>query len=141
MNPLRYEPAVQELEAHLNPAPARCPGAELICEPAWTEIARALSLSPRELEIVRGVFNDAPEDAIASDLHSSPHTVHTHLGRLHHKLGVRTRAQIILRVFQELLALAMCRDGGLDPICRLGVSGHCPLRARFLNRVRLPVTA
>ncbi len=68
----------------------------------WTEIARLLDLSKRQLEIVRGVFDDQTEFAIAADLGISPHTVHTHFERLHRKLDVANRVQLVLRVMAEV---------------------------------------
>lgn len=103
-------------------------GAELLSPVAWAAVAQALHLSPREVEILRGVFNDDTEHAIANELHSSPHTVHTHLGRLHHKLRVRTRTQIVLRVFREYLRLTLSPVGELEPVCRFRAVGRCPLR-------------
>ena len=138
MSGARCEPAVREMVLQATRAPVRCLGAGLLCEPAWIAIAHSLGLSHRELQIVRGVFDDATEHAIAAGLGSSPHTVHTHFERLHHKLGVQTRAQIILRVFQEFLALSLCPGGKLDPICGTWASGNCPLHAGSSNPVRLP---
>lgn len=80
--------------------------AAMFSEQAWEIIARSLRLSTRELQIVRGVFSDHTEFMIAADLRISAHTVHTHFYRLHHKLAVQTRVQLVLRVVQEFLALA-----------------------------------
>jgi len=101
---------------------------EFLSPEAWAAVALSLHLSPRELEIVRGVFNDDTEHAIADRLQSSPHTVHTHLSRLHHKLHVRTRAQIVLRVFREYLRLTLSPAGSLEPLCPFRAAGRCPLR-------------
>ena len=73
---------------------------------AWDQIARSLGLSGRELQIVRGVFDDRIESAIAADLGISAHTVHTYFDRLHRKLGVATRTGLVLRITREFLALA-----------------------------------
>src|SRR5664280_1341436 len=63
----------------------RCPlGAAMFSERAWQEIARSLKLSGQGLQIARGVFDDYTEFAIANNLNVSPHTVHTHCGRLYH---------------------------------------------------------
>jgi DNA-binding CsgD family transcriptional regulator len=64
-------------------------------------VADSLSLSDRELEIVRGIFHDRKEKCIASRLGISPHTVHTYIARLYLKLGVRSRSQLIMRVTAE----------------------------------------
>ena len=79
--------------------------ATMFSEQEWEKVARALALTKRELQIVRGVFDDRTEFAIAADLGMSPHTVHTHLDRLHRKLAVHTRSALTLRVMYEFSAL------------------------------------
>lgn len=114
MNGVRCKPGLTGLAL---PAPSPStggPGAGLIEDSDWIEVARVLRLSGRELQIVKGVFDDATEPAIAANLGCSSHTVHTHFERLHHKLGAHTRAQIILRVVQEVLA----RNGSVDRLER-----------------------
>ena len=63
-------------------------GSALLSEAEWAETARALRLSGRELQIVRGVFDNHKEAAIAANLGITPHTVDTHLVRLYRKLRV-----------------------------------------------------
>jgi len=72
---------------------------------AWQAIADRLRLSGQELKIVQGVFNGRKESAIAMDLGISAHTVHTHFERLHHKLGVADRVELVLRIMEEYLRL------------------------------------
>lgn len=69
----------------------------------WRVLADLLRLSPREAEIVRHVFDDAAEAAIARDLDLAPSTVHTYLGRLYRKLSVRSRGELLTLVFYEFL--------------------------------------
>jgi DNA-binding NarL/FixJ family response regulator len=67
------------------------------------------------LQIVRAVFDDQTEYAIAADLGISPHTVHTHFERLHRKLAVSDRVQLVLRVTEASLVLTTVpavREGG-----------------------------
>jgi len=78
-------------------------GSALLSEADWTETARALRLSGRELQIVRGVFDNRKETAIATDLGIAPRTVDTHLERLYRKLSVTTRVALVLRVMAEVL--------------------------------------
>ena len=96
-------------------APTRGVGKELLNESEWRAIARSLGLSERERQIVRRMFDDLKECAIADDLDISPHTVHTHLERLYHKLGVGSRCEVVVRVFAEYLAL---HDAGRLPCGR-----------------------
>ncbi len=72
----------------------------------WSRIAQSLRLSGRELQLIRGVFDNLTEEAIAVSIEISPHTVHTHFERLHHKLSVISRAQLLLRVFETFLCVS-----------------------------------
>jgi DNA-binding NarL/FixJ family response regulator len=81
------------------------PGSTVFSRRAWNQIVCRLRLSRREAEIVRGVFDDKTEYAIAAELGISSHTVHTHFERLHEKLGVADRVQLVLCIMQEFLRL------------------------------------
>src|SRR6266568_4053733 len=72
----------------------------------WPLLGMALRLSRREIEIVRGVFEDRKEESIAHELGISPHTVNTYFQRLYTKLRVSSRPQLILRVIAEYLTMA-----------------------------------
>ena len=89
----------------------------MFCSMLWNHIARNLELSTRELQIVRGTFDDQTESAIASELHISLGTVHTYIERLHRKLGVADRAQLILRVVQQYMALTASPRKRKSRIC------------------------
>lgn len=106
---------------------ARSVGATLLTDLAWSEIARSLALSARELEITRGVFDNFTEGAIAGNLGISEHTIHTHLRRLFAKLGVTTRTELVICVTQELVRLTLTETGSLPPICRYRIRGRCPM--------------
>ena len=77
---------------------------------AWPRLGMALRLSPREMQIVRGVFDDRKEESIAYDLSISPHTVNTYFQRLYAKLRVSSRPQLIVRVMAEYLTMAPDED-------------------------------
>jgi len=71
-----------------------------------------VAISQRELQVVRLVFEDERERIIAARLEISLHTVHAHMKHLRWKLGVSSRAGLVLRVFRECLAdLAQFRAG------------------------------
>lgn len=72
----------------------------------WDRLAASLQLSERELHVLKGVFDDRTEAAIALELSISAHTVHTHLERLYRKLGISSRCALVVRVFEEYLRLA-----------------------------------
>lgn len=102
-------------------------GAAIFSEQVWSRIARALNLSGRELQIVHGVFDDKTDLAIAGTIGISPHTVHTHFSRLHRKLGLATRCQIMVHIMREFIALASSPEGGLPPLCGRRTAKDCPL--------------
>ena len=107
---------------------SRCPvNATMFSEQAWEKIGRSLKLSGRELQIVREVFDDRTELAIANNLKLSPHTVHTHCERLYHKLAVTNRVRLVLRITNEFIALTFAPESDLPPICASRAKGHCPL--------------
>jgi DNA-binding CsgD family transcriptional regulator len=60
-------------------------------------------LSPREQEIARMVAQGYPNKTIAAVLEISSWTVSTHLRRVFAKLGVRSRAAMVARLFGEHL--------------------------------------
>jgi DNA-binding CsgD family transcriptional regulator len=99
------------------PTPTAWPlptGATLLSDQQWVETAIALHLSRREIEAVRGFFDEQTEHALATDLAIAPRTLHTHLERLYHKLGAHTRVGVVLRVVERVLhraALASVRSG------------------------------
>ena len=87
-----------------NDRPRICPA--LLASGIWPNLAEQLRLSPREVQVVKGVFRDDKEESIAADLGISPHTVGTYLQRIYAKLRVGSRPQLIIRVIAEYL-----RDG------------------------------
>ena len=91
----------------------------------WAAIATSLHFTLRELQIMRAVFDDRTEYAIATELGISVHTIHTHLERLRHKLEVVDRAGLILRVIQEFLALTRSPNSELPPLCGKRTAGLC----------------
>ena len=70
-------------------------GSGLLDAAEWEAVARALRLSGREFEIVRGVFDCQKETAIADGLGIAPRTVNTHLTAIYGKLGLPSRAAAI----------------------------------------------
>ena len=109
-----------------NQVVAQPAGSAMFSEKAWQEIARSLRLSGRELQIVRGVFDDQTDLGIAQRIGVSLHTVHTHVERLHRKAAVRNRSQLLLRVMQEFLTLTVSQENDLPPICAHHAAHSCP---------------
>ena len=77
------------------------PGASLFSVSEWQAIARSLGLSPRELDVVKGIFDDQCEREIARSLGLSAHTVHAHVERIYAKLVVTSRVQLLVTVFSR----------------------------------------
>lgn len=65
----------------------------------WRSIGSVLDLSTRQLEIVRCIFDGLDEESISRELRISHHTVHTYLDRLYKKLRVKSRCEVVVRVF------------------------------------------
>ena len=86
----------------------------LLSASAWLHLAVALGLSPREMQIVQGVFEDYKEAAIAAEMGISPHTVNTYFQRLYRKMHVCSRPQLIVRVMAEYFALTAPEPGRSD---------------------------
>ena len=78
---------------------------DMFSEQQWRSIRAGLHLSGREFQIVQCVFDGEQESVIARELSISAHTVHTHLERLYHKLSVRNRAELLLRIFAAYISL------------------------------------
>ena len=78
-------------------------GSAVFTNEEWQGLAEDLHLSGRELQIVQHIFDDEKESMIARHLGMSPHTVHTHIGRLYRKLDTSSRCGLILRVFRQHL--------------------------------------
>lgn len=107
-----------------------CAGSAIFSEEAWRQLGRSLRLSRRELQSVRGIFDDRKESTIAAELGISAHTVHTHMERLRRKLGVVDRVELVLRIVNEFLRLTTLPGGSLPPVCARRAAGRCPLQKR-----------
>ncbi|QDU58838.1 helix-turn-helix transcriptional regulator [Aeoliella mucimassa] len=100
--------------------------AYLFGDDEWKHLGKRLSLSKRELEIVQLVFTSKSEAEISKDLAISPHTVHTHLGRLYHKLGVNSRVELVVKIMERYHEFCREHDSVLEPICNRRSAGECP---------------
>jgi DNA-binding NarL/FixJ family response regulator len=78
------------LHAGTPPQPTRPAGQETTLPP----------LTPREHDVLAGVARGQSNHEIAEDLYLSYSTVKTHVSHLFTKLGVRDRAQLVIRAYQ-----------------------------------------
>lgn len=86
-------------------AASGCGSHTVLSEAEWRSIVGSLDLSKRQFQIAQAIFDGAKEITIAESLGISTHTVHTHIERLYHKLGVGNRCELIIRIFAEHFAL------------------------------------
>lgn len=120
--------AAAEIRSVAHREPMSSAGSAMFSPVAWKQIGCRLGLSGRELQIAQGTFDDKTELAMAADLHISPSTIHSHIERLHRKLAITDRAQLLLRVTQEFLALTALPGSHLPPICADRGKRRCPHR-------------
>ncbi len=83
--------------------PARGSGRGVLFDDEWAQLAWRKDLSDVELCVVQGVFDDLTDGAIAERLRIAEGTVHTHFKRLHDKLGVSTRAVLVVAMLAEIV--------------------------------------
>ena len=102
-------------------------GAAILSDHAWSEIAKALGITKREMQIIQGVFDNHTQQGIASRLNMNEHTAHTHLNRLFKKLNITTRTELVLRIMEQMIALTLAETGVLPPICPRHHRGACRL--------------
>ena len=109
----------------LEPDKSGNPGPSLFPLGAWPLLGSALRLSGREMQIVRGVFEDRKELSIAHELGISPHTVNTYFQRLYAKLRVSSRPQLIVKVMAQYLSMSCAQTSDEYPTWR-----NAPARAQ-----------
>jgi DNA-binding CsgD family transcriptional regulator len=71
----------------------------LFCESEWSGIAKRLDLSHRQLDIARCILQGQGDRQIAQTIGVSINTVQTHMKRLHEKLDIQSRVELVTRVF------------------------------------------
>ena len=85
------------------PVPPCCNAQNLFCDAAWAGICDKLALSARQASIARYVVADRSDAAIAKALGVSWSTVQTHMDRLHKKLDVHSRVELVSRIVAAYL--------------------------------------
>ena len=90
------------LQPEINVWPGELPSSHLSND-EWRSIAELLDLSGRQQQVVRCIFDGFDETATAKVLGISCHTVHAHLNRLYKKIHVKSRCEMIVRVFLAYL--------------------------------------
>jgi DNA-binding CsgD family transcriptional regulator len=81
----------------------------VLTDAEWEAINGTLHLTARELDIARHLMLGRCENGIAVHLGISANTVHTHLGRVYKKVGVRSAAGLVRRMFAAYVAISRAR--------------------------------
>ena len=74
---------------------------EIFSDREWELITTELSLSPRQGEIIRGLFNGYSDKQVAKELDIAVPTVRTHLSRIFAKFNLQDRNELILHIFKH----------------------------------------
>ncbi len=83
----------------------RAVGRGVFTSAEWNRIANTLELSARELQLIRALFDNEPELAIAQELGLTTNTVHTYFKQLNRKLGTSNHVGIVVRVVETYMAM------------------------------------
>ena len=70
----------------------------------WLGRPPAPALPPRLERTLHGILRGHSEKQIARELAVSPHTVHSYMKDLHHRLGVTSRGELLARFLPQGLA-------------------------------------
>jgi len=70
------------------------------CAAAWAGMVLLLRLSKCEVKILQRLIHDESQRQIAAALGIAVRTVGTHLERIHRKLNVHSRTELIVRLFE-----------------------------------------
>ena len=76
-------------------------GTEIFSESEWMELAKELSLPPRQAQVVKCLLLGHSDKQIALDLQMSMPTVRTHLSRLFSRFDLQDRTELVLYVFRH----------------------------------------
>ncbi len=72
----------------------------MLSDVEWAQVQRKLRITPRELQVLRCVFDEHTDASIARVLGISQSTVRAHLEKLFRKCNCRTRTGAVVSVFQ-----------------------------------------
>ena len=71
----------------------------------WDALAQSLSLSPRQFEVIRHLFDGACDKQIAARMNVSVSAVRAHISKIFLKCQVNDRSELILhvvRIFRDM---------------------------------------
>ena len=90
----------------------------IFSEAQWADLTEAMSLSPRQVDVVKCVFRGFADKQTARHLGLKINTVRDYMGRIYLKVGVEDRVELVLCVLSRFLA--RCRDNRCPRL-----QGHC----------------
>jgi DNA-binding CsgD family transcriptional regulator len=85
-------------------------------------IADAYGLTEREQVVTQLSAQGLPTNEIARRLYLSPYTVQDHLKAIFEKVGVRSRGELVARLFFDHYAPRMTVGSGPKPVAKLGLT-------------------
>ena len=94
------EDALRQLALDTQPATK---GSLIFSKNEWQVLGRDLKLSPRALQLVRGIFDAQTAEAIADDMSISVHTVHSYRARIYQRFGVCSQKELLVYIFGRYL--------------------------------------
>ena len=68
-------------------------------QPLWAQITQKLALPPQQLRIVELILCNFGDKQIADDMQLKVPTIREYVRRIHGRLGVHDRQELILRIF------------------------------------------
>ncbi len=68
----------------------------------WKYLGKRWHLTPREVEVAKLVCDGMDNEQIGKKLHIKYNTARSHLGNMFRKVGVKSKAGIILEVIRRL---------------------------------------
>jgi DNA-binding CsgD family transcriptional regulator len=77
----------------------------MLSDSEWDMLAKKMRLTPRETQVLRGVFAEQTDDAIAIELGIKTRTVRAHLERVYRKCNCRTRCGAVVKAFGTPLTI------------------------------------
>ncbi len=86
-------------------------GRDALSEDEWEGVAGSLNLTPQQVVVVKGLFDNFTKGRIAMEMGRSPHTVDSHVRIVFARLNVSSQVQLVERIFIEHLALQEAGPG------------------------------
>jgi len=74
----------------------------MLSDSEWDMLAKKMRLTPRETQVLRGVFAEQTDDAIGIELGITTRTVRAHLGKIYQECECRTRTGAVVTAFNTL---------------------------------------